>query len=67
MIDDFDRQFLYHRPVLKKQISMVAVLPGRWLKCSNFPGRKKGEKEKEMERRGIKGKTRRERILDRIG
>ena len=37
---------------LKKQSSMVAVLPGRQLKCSNFPGRKKEK------RNGRKGKDR---------
>ena len=26
-----------------KRSSMVAALPGRKLKCSNFPGRKKGK------------------------
>ena len=38
----------------KKRSSVVAMLPGRQLKCSNFPGRKK-EKGK---RNGRKGKRR---------
>ena len=39
-------------PGLKKQSSLVAVLPGIQLKCSNFPGRKKGNRK----RNGRKGK-----------
>ena len=37
------------------------------MKCSNFPGRKKGKKEIEIERIGLEGKERRrERIRDRM-
>ena len=33
----------------KKRSSVAAALPGRYLKCSIFPGRKKGKEEKEMQ------------------
>ena len=42
----------------KKRSSVVAALPGRKLKCSNFPERKKGrktKKRKEGENKGKKG------------
>ena len=52
---------------LKKRTSVVVVLPGSLQKCSSFPGRRKGEKEKEMEGKGKEGtEKRRERIRDRI-
>ena len=48
-----------------KRSSVVAALPGRQLKCSNFPGRKKGkrkkkQKEGERKQRKLKRKEWRE-------
>ena len=45
----------------KKRSSMVVALPGRQLKCSNFPVRKEGKKEKETQGKGKEGKEMKER------
>ena len=54
---------------LKKRLSsVVAALPGRQLKCSNFPGRKKEKrkkKRKEGENKGKKGREEEERKKER--
>ena len=50
----YHRITIYRAPGLKKRSNVVAALPGRQLKCSNFPGRKTGKEEKEI--REKKGK-----------
>ena len=59
---------LLPRTGLKKRSSVVAALLGRWPKCSNFPGRKKGKrkkKRKEGENKGKKGREGGERKKER--
>ena len=58
----------------KKRSSVVAALPGRKLKCSNFPRRKKGKRKRngwkgkrKETKEGRKGRERRERLRDRMG
>ena len=61
-----------------KRSSVVAALPGRQLKCSNFPGRKKekgkrnrrkDKKGKKAKKEGMEGEINKERTVkrDRVG